>query len=343
MRVIGIDPGTFSFDILGIEDSDIFLESSLPSAEVAGQPEKLVEAITAAGGADIIVGPSGYGLPLTYLKDASDKELSLMLPAEGKGVSVNAGILKLFHLMKEKKLNVIFTPGVIHLKTVPAYRKLNKLDMGTADKVCVAALAIREQAARRHIAFRETSLIVVEMGYGFNAAMAIQDGKVIDGIGGTSGGPGFLSPGALDAELAIRFRRRSQAALFTGGIRDFTGKVRLEPEKLDRYPEALNLMVESVAKIVASLMVSNPAAPEIIVSGRLARIPAIGRAVYASLARFAPVLPLRRRSEAVKEAAEGACIIGNGILGGEYRNLVKSLKLDQACGTMYDYVKIKGF
>ncbi len=33
-RVVGIDPGTVSFGVLGLEDGHVFLESSLPTSDV---------------------------------------------------------------------------------------------------------------------------------------------------------------------------------------------------------------------------------------------------------------------------------------------------------------------
>ena len=43
---------------------------------------------------------------------------------------------------------VVFLPGGFHLPTIPAHRKVNAVDLGTADKVAVAALALWFDAAR---------------------------------------------------------------------------------------------------------------------------------------------------------------------------------------------------
>jgi len=75
------------------------------------------------------------------------------------------GLRASINRMKQNRLPVLFLPGVIHLPTVPYYRKLNRIDMGTADKLCCAALGIRDQAVRYNIEFRETSFILLEMGF----------------------------------------------------------------------------------------------------------------------------------------------------------------------------------
>ena len=43
-----------------------------------------------------------------------------------------------------------------------------------------------------------------------------------------------------------------------------------------------------------------------------------------------------------KEAAEGAYIIGEGLLGGRYKGIVDCLELKGARGTMYDHIRLKG-
>ena len=50
--------------------------------------------------------------------------------------------------MAERGTNVWFIPSVIHLPTVPEWRKYNKIDMGTADKMAITVLGIYDQAKR---------------------------------------------------------------------------------------------------------------------------------------------------------------------------------------------------
>ncbi|MCX8014663.1 MAG: DUF1464 family protein, partial [candidate division WOR-3 bacterium] len=119
-KIVGIDPGTKSFDIFGVEFvkdyEQIFLDKTIPSEQVATNPEVLLSEIKPHLPVNAIVGPSGYGLPLTKLAAAGNKELNQILPIEGddtRGVSVNEGIKRLFQKMKDVKLPVYFTPGVI--------------------------------------------------------------------------------------------------------------------------------------------------------------------------------------------------------------------------------------
>ena len=99
-------------------------------------------------------------------------------------------------------LPVVLTPGVIHLATVPPQRKVNRVDLGTADKVCVAVLAIAEQARRFARKPSKVSLVLLELGGAFSAAIAVAGGTIVDGAGGTSGPLGFRAAGALDGEVA---------------------------------------------------------------------------------------------------------------------------------------------
>ena len=72
-RVVGIDPGTISFDILGLQDGDAFLERSVPTSEVARHPETLLAVLQAALPLDSIAGPSGYGLPLVPIEAVGER------------------------------------------------------------------------------------------------------------------------------------------------------------------------------------------------------------------------------------------------------------------------------
>lgn len=339
MRVVSIDPGTKGFSVLGADNDAIFLDEMFPTREIVPNIHKLVELLTEYLPLDIVIGPSGYGIPITSINDASENDLDLMLPKKSGKVPVNEAIKSFFHSAKEKKLPLYFTPGVIHLQTVPAYRKANKLDMGTADKLCCAVLALEQCAITNNLPYSKCSFIMLEVGYGFTAAIAVEKGKVVDGLGGTSGFAGFLSPGAIDSELAIRIGEQPQEVVFTGGAISAV-KEQNPDEKLELIVKKQGIretIIESAVKDVAALTVTtNPA--EIIISGRLARIPAVKNELEKRLSKYGKVAPLNKKAKNASEGAEGAVLVGIGLLGGKYKDLVETMELKNATGTMYDYV-----
>src|SRR6266702_5756592 len=114
-RVIGIDPGTVSIDLCGLEDGRLFLDRSWPTAEALADPARFVRLLEDAGPLDLVAGPSGYGLPLTRARDATDGDLRLALlapPGETGGI---AGLSALLRVLARSPLPVVLTPGVLHL------------------------------------------------------------------------------------------------------------------------------------------------------------------------------------------------------------------------------------
>src|SRR2546427_4438389 len=60
-RVVGIDPGTVSIDVCGIDDGRLFLDHSFPTGRAVAEPAAFVALLDAAGPLDLVAGPSGYG------------------------------------------------------------------------------------------------------------------------------------------------------------------------------------------------------------------------------------------------------------------------------------------
>jgi len=283
VRVIGIDPGTKSFDFCGLEDDNVILDTSVPTREIIRDAGLLSDIIKDTE-ADLAVGPSGFGIPLTGIKDIGERELFLMsLIKKGDKKSI-LGMRRSINRMKQDGLPVFFIPGVIHLPTVPYYRKINKIDMGTADKLCCAALGIRDQAFRDNKNYDETSFIMLEMGFGYTAALAVDDGKIVDGIGGSSGNIGFLSMGCMDAELAYLLGQFDKELLLKGGVETIAGT----PEKLMGSQDALNAYIEGAVKDILS-MTASVKPEEILISGRISRI----EGVFEELEERLDIAPVR--------------------------------------------------
>jgi predicted butyrate kinase (DUF1464 family) len=349
VTVIGVDPGTKSFDFCGMEDDKVVLNESVPSEEIAQNPMRFVEVVKSID-ADYIVGPSGYGLHVKKLSELDSKDLfllTLVKPEELNNISVLAGMQKSFAVLLKEDIPMYFIPGVIHLPTVPDYRKLNKIDMGTADKLCCAVLGIWDQARRFDTAYDKTSFILAEVGFGYTSAIAVAGGRIVDGIGGTTGSPGYTSLGSMDGELAYLLGNFSKTLLFDGGVSSLIEK-KISSEELARkkntsneYAEAWECLIEGAVKDVLMLLSSVEKPKEILLSGRLTKIPDVVSELTERLKWVAPVRRVEGISKDVKEAAQGAALVANGLAGGKYKPLVENLRLLEAKGTVLDYVRLK--
>jgi predicted butyrate kinase (DUF1464 family) len=345
-RVLGIDPGTFTFDICGLEDGGVFLRASIPTSDFARHPEVLLASIEKALPLDLIAGPSGYGLPLLPIESVGEPELRLLCLAKAGEDSRIGGLRTLVRLLREARLPVVFTPGVLHLPTVPPYRKVNRVDIGTADKVCVAALAIENQRRHLGVPYGETGMVLVELGGAFTAVLALEDGCIVSGQGGSSGPIGYLSGGAMDGEVAFLLGGATKNTVFSGGAAFVGGDPGAAPETLagrqdENARRAKDAFVEGVLKAVAAELAIVPHAREILLSGRLSRIPGFREPVAAALSRLAPVRDLAEDADA-KEAALGAALIADGLAGGRFRPLVDALRLREAAGTVLDHLYLDG-
>jgi predicted butyrate kinase (DUF1464 family) len=331
-----------------LDDGEPVVEEVFETGSLSEDSGPLLTALARHGPYDLVYGPSGYGLPLVAAADVGERELAEMVlvrPDERAADTGVGGLRSLLRALAHSGLPVVFGPGVIHLSTVPRHRKYNRIDLGTADKLCAAAYAIVDQSVRLEIALRDTSMMALELGGAFTAALAIADGRIVDGIGGSSGPLGVRAAGGLDGELAYLLAPAlSKQTLFTGGALDPTGELRItdfaalwsSPE----HVEGWTALLEAAAKAVRGLVVSLPAPHEIVVSGRLARLPELVAALASSLDDIAPVVALiPGRASA---AAHGGALLADGLVGGRYAALTDALRLDEAAGTALDHVRVAG-
>jgi predicted butyrate kinase (DUF1464 family) len=327
-RVAGCDPGTSSLDILALETGRgadrVFAQVRIEPDELRADPALPIRWLREHGPFDLIAGPSGYGLPLVRAEDCTDAHLALMAlvrPDEpaAKGVSGFSAVARAF---RDSKLPVVFLPGAIHLPTVPIHRKLNRVDLGTADKVCVTALALAQHNS-------DEPALVAEFGSAFTALLVLKDKQIVDGLGGTCGPLGGMSGGAWDGETAYLLSPLEKRDLFRGGIADIADR-----------DVAIAAFRESFGKAVSGLL-SVHGVRDVYYGGTLFRThgdftqQALGE-LSGEFFRlhYAGDLP----GAWVKHAAQGAALIAEGLCGGTFAPLVEALKLRDARGTVLDWL-----
>lgn len=329
LRVAGTDPGTSSLDLLILEDGRVSEQCRWAPAELRADPALPVRWLEKRGPFALIAGPSGYGLPLVRADECGPFEsalLSLIRPDErGRGQGV-LGFSAVVRALRDSTLPVVFLPGVIHLPTVPTQRKINRIDLGTPDKLCVAALALERHLSRGGDA-NQCHCCVIELGSVFTACLVLRAGRIVDGLGGTSGPVGWGSSGTWDGETAYLLSPLAKQDLFSGGASTLGEEGRL-------------LFRESLRKAVMGLRAVTPF-DEVVLSGRLLETePALVDEVAMDLAALLPVQRLESLPGAwVKHAAQGAAVLADGLASGKHAALVEQLALRQAAGTVLDWLR----
>jgi predicted butyrate kinase (DUF1464 family) len=331
-RVLGIDPGTVSIDVCGLDEGRVVLDRAWSTQEALADVDGFTRYIRSAGEPTLVAGLSGYGLPLVAADRATEEDWRLAFlagPGDEGGIG---GLRRLTRSLSAAKLPLVFLPGVVHLDTVPAHRKLNRVDLGTADKLSAAALAIADQSKRLDLDAAEASLVLLELGGAFSAALAVVQGQIVDGLGGTSGPMGWRAAGALDGEVAFLAGTIDKSLLFQGGLESV---VAVRP---DLEAVAFEGFVEGAVKAVHQMLLSAPSAREIVLSGRRAVDPNVRAALLKRLTNAPPIVELRGFARFTKQGAQGAALIADGLAGGQYENLVENLRLRHAAGTVLDHL-----
>lgn len=355
---VGIDPGTVSFDVCGLDDGEVFLAETISTSELESAPGRPARLLADHGRIDAAVGPSGYGLPLARLDELDARSLRLAFLSRSGEDEAISGLFEVLEELRAAAFPVWIVPGVIHLPTVPNHRKVNRVDMGTADKVCVAALGLVDQAVRWERPIDETDFLLVEIGGAFTSVLSLQGGRIVDGLGGSSGPPGMRGSGALDGEVAYLLEKVTKEHVFSGGALSVavdtdassprSTDARTPPSREADDPRltegtvAWHYLMEGIEKACRSLLAVHPRPDEILLSGRGVRDAAVFRHLRRRLEAVAPVRPLEGGVSGVSAAAEGAALLANGLAGGEHRGLVRCLRLGDAAGSVLDHLHLPG-
>ena len=322
-RVVGTDPGTSSLDLVLLDDGAVVDQRRFGPSDLRSDPDLIRRLFDAWGPIDLVAGPSGYGLPLIRGEDVTEalvEAMALTRPEERGTDSGVIGFRSWVRAFLASGVPTVFLPGGIHLPTIPPHRKANGIDLGTADKVAVVALAIERDGGE------SPTFAVIEVGSAFAAVLVVDWGRLVDASAGTRGPVGLRSGGAWDGEAAYWRGPLAKSDLFRGGWADLG----------ELAPAAFT---ESLRKAVAGLRAVTPfrRAYRSGLGFERADVAEAGARALAGL--VGPVALANLPGGWVKHAAQGAALIADGLAGGRHAGLVETLALRRASGTITDWLR----
>lgn len=282
----------------------------------AGMWDSVEDALAAYPAAPIVL-PSGFGVPVTRAGELLDRDIAEITLRREAHLTDPLG--QFLAEARRRPLRAFCIPAVRSLPSIPLHRKLNRLDLGTADVVCAAAWAIH-CLAREERAYTASSFLLLHLGAATRALIVIKEGRIVDGIGRSDEGMGTASRAAANG-LRASLGRGVGRSRYAG-----------EPENIEaRLREARSQALwERVEKESASLLAFHGLS-QVIVTG-----PGHPRAIQVIGARL-PLEPLPTQVDGY-EAALGAAIIAAGLTGGPTTGLVECLGLRQARERVLDWI-----
>ncbi len=325
IKSVGIDPGTKSWDIVCLKGEETIWEESVPTLSLRTEADNLIDGLVELE-PDVVSAPSGFGLPLTELKHLDERK-GFEVVLKRREERTVMGLLNFLFKLKETGLKSFILPSVKHLQTVPIHRKINRIDMGTPDKICSTAYSMHFLDKEYDVRFNKASFIHCELGYAFNAFISVSEGRIVDGIGGSVSSGGNLCQGMLDLELAYLRGGVDKSDLVKGGFEFIDMPTDVKTEYL----------VEAILGDIYRLLSS--AAPDFIVFSFRDEKP-INSVVYEVMDVFegrVEVVSIPSK-EVIKPAASGSAFIANGLAGGKFKNLVDVLDLRNSSGSLFDYI-----
>ncbi len=328
LRVVGTDPGTSSLDLLLLSDGEVVDQARLEPGRLRDEPALVADLLARWKPLDLVSAPSGYGLPLirgVLLTEDHLEQLSLVRTEErGRDMGV-MGFRSWVRAFLASGVPTVFLPGGLHLPTIPPHRKVGAIDLGTADKIAVAALALHVDV-RYAGGFDQSTFALVEIGSAFSAVLVVNRGRIVDASAGSRGPIGLRSGGAWDGEVACWRKQISKEDLFRGGMDDL-GSI---------GPDAFR---ESLRRHVAGLRSITPF-DRIYISGRGLERPEVSDLVDGALSGLGQTLPLPGLPGAwVKHSAQGAAILADALAGGRFAAIADSLHLTEAAGSVWDVLE----
>ncbi len=318
-------------------ERETFLEDSIDTESLMNNPKVIFDIMEKFKPYDMVVAPSGFGHPIKKIQEIDNNDIfEMTLRYEKSSPTMGLGII--LNDFKKTSYNAVIIPSIKHLPTIKESKLINKVDLGTADKLCVAVVGIRDIMENHSIPETDVNTIIIELGSAFNSIIAIRKGKIVDGIGG-SNIIGFESGGAIDGEIGYLLKKITKKKIYHSGIEAI--KNMTNDEEL-----ANEILIDSIIKGVYSLLVNfgtrdNPQdyqIQNILLSGRMTNNSIIMEKLTAKLKWIAPIRKMMTYSNKVKRAAQGAAFIAEGLLGGPLEPIIDNLQIKKAHRHILDHI-----